>query len=738
MIISVDPAQSEDIAAFALVKQYNLHSFSLNLAAASWVTDSVNGGYKYEVEYGDETYYFVYLEPNAIVSYYNDLEDPTNFTAACDAGITLEQVDAVEESSQSYVLLFHAETLPIRNVTINVILFGDKIKDSEGQHDIPPTPSELLERIIALEEGKVDKLETTGKFAYIHTDSTQGEVAIVDGTTANTMPIRDNSGRMHSASPSAGSNDTTVATTSWATTKLGNYVDLTSVQSISGTKTYTAATYRSTKLNSTEILAKTSWTWLNGIEWRTTDSPTKRVADIRRVFDGSTNPKAHRLDLNILDTVGTEKGIAVIFPEGGNADNGNTTSAYCVSPYRTYDSSHNTDIVTIGALKNATDVVHTTGNETIAGNKTFSGQLKHQRQNPQFEFRDTVYDVTNTTFNDWHGAIFDYDKNGNITGLMGWIRYGDDIDHAKLRAVRPIRESNIAAELDVRLYNDGTACVVAPARPYANAGNSQTASDVVTKWQLEQAITIGGPSKTFSSAVITRGSGFIVVNPSIAYTDIPASAGGLDTFRVLDKNSIWYSIFGVERYPDGRIQSKMQVKGVTGNHCRINVVKASDDSEWATSPYRTYNANNTYDIVTIGSLKTSTDVVHTTGNETIAGTKTFSGVVTLNRGTLQLGTPGTTTDDGRMELYGKWPYIDFHYGATNTDRTARIWNNADGQLSFYVADTYNNYTTAILYAAGYLSVPSPVPSQSAARNITISTSNPSGGNNGDIWIKYTA
>lgn len=43
---------------------------------------------------------------------------------------------------------------------------------------------------------------------------------------------------------------------------------------------------------------------------------------------------------------------------------------------------------------------------------------------------------------------------------------------------------------------------------------------------------------------------------------------------------------------------------------------------------RTYSASNTNDVVTIGSLQASTDVVHTTGNETVAGNKTFTGLNT--------------------------------------------------------------------------------------------------------------
>ena len=123
---------------------------------------------------------------------------------------------------------------------------------------------------------------------------------------------------------------------------------------------------------------------------------------------------------------------------------------------------------------------------------------------------------------------------------------------------------------------------------------------------------------------------------------------------------------------------------------------------------------NYYDTLTITDLdssnfntliQASTDVVHTAGNETVGGNKTFSGIVTLNRGTMQIGTADATTDDGRIELYGKWPYIDMHYGATNTDYTSRIWNNADGNLRFDIKDTSNNTATMNLSSSGYVTAP---------------------------------
>ena len=63
---------------------------------------------------------------------------------------------------------------------------------------------------------KVDKLSTVGSFAYTHSAAVQGETALVDGTTSNTIPIRDGNGRMQAADPASGATDKTLVTANWA------------------------------------------------------------------------------------------------------------------------------------------------------------------------------------------------------------------------------------------------------------------------------------------------------------------------------------------------------------------------------------------------------------------------------------------------------------------------------------------------------------------------------------------
>lgn len=89
---------------------------------------------------------------------------------------------------------------------------------------------------------KVDKLTTSGDFAYTHSTGTQGETAIVDGTTSNSLPIRDGNGRIQAADPASGATDRTLVTANWVsqTGDAGpnNVVHKSGNETISGVKTF--------------------------------------------------------------------------------------------------------------------------------------------------------------------------------------------------------------------------------------------------------------------------------------------------------------------------------------------------------------------------------------------------------------------------------------------------------------------------------------------------------------------
>lgn len=103
---------------------------------------------------------------------------------------------------------------------------------------------------------------------------------------------------------------------------------------------------------------------------------------------------------------------------------------------------------------------------------------------------------------------------------------------------------------------------------------------------------------------------------------------------------------------------------------------------------RAYDANNTSDVVTIGSLQASTDVVHTTGNETIGGDKTFTGEIRKNNGGfLTINTTST------KNILGEDQYFIF----------AKVSAPASTYLNMYFFAYTRNVLNTGFYRLGYSS-----------------------------------
>lgn len=90
--------------------------------------------------------------------------------------------------------------------------------------------------------------------------------------------------------------------------------------------------------------------------------------------------------------------------------------AYATAPSTQLPSVRNepTDIVTRDFIPNDTRIVHTTGNETISGEKKFTISPVVERANPYLFLKET--DVDRTTNSGGYSALVFMDKNGENTG----------------------------------------------------------------------------------------------------------------------------------------------------------------------------------------------------------------------------------------------------------------------------------------------------------------------------------
>ena len=107
-----------------------------------------------------------------------------------------------------------------------------------------------------------------------------------------------------------------------------------------------------------------------------------------------------------IDITSNDAGVGIAYV-AGTATKGNLETV-------TSATGH-TGIATMGWVSNpstSTNVVHRTGDETLAGTKTFTDITV---SNKELHYRDTVYDWTNTSLNTWcnAGHVAWYDKTGN-------------------------------------------------------------------------------------------------------------------------------------------------------------------------------------------------------------------------------------------------------------------------------------------------------------------------------------
>ena len=89
--------------------------------------------------------------------------------------------------------------------------------------------------------GKLDKISSGSTLkAYTHTGGAQGETAVVNGTDADSIGLRDANGRMQAADPAAGATDKTLVTANWVSqtgmTRPNNVLHGSGNEEISGVK----------------------------------------------------------------------------------------------------------------------------------------------------------------------------------------------------------------------------------------------------------------------------------------------------------------------------------------------------------------------------------------------------------------------------------------------------------------------------------------------------------------------
>ena len=299
------------------------------------------------------------------------------------------------------------------------------------------------------------------------------------------------------------------------------------------------------------------------------------------------------------------------------ATTGTATTARSISAKVLHDK-----ITSITNTKaNDSDVVHKGGTETIVGTKTFSNVIF---SNKELAYKDTKYDWTNTSLDTWCDA-----------GHTSWS------DKTNSRRMHELVGTKGGVWQKVCFINE---------QPYFSVNSNRN----ITYWGT--TIAFHGTT-TFTGNVICNGTSYLKMTNLESNTTTPTSAqykhisvvandgsqvGNIQFCKRADGSfdiTIYSNIGGSN---DGtlRITSNNEVYPLN-NKTKLGNSTAKWSEVWA----NTFNGNlvgnaNTATKATqdaAGNVITTTyakgaDVVHKSGNETIAGLKTFSSWQIINMG----------------------------------------------------------------------------------------------------------
>ena len=265
-------------------------------------------------------------------------------------------------------------------------------------------------------------------------------------------------------------------------------------------------------------------------------------------------------------------------------------------------SEYSIDVVNANLDKIDAGCVNVTGNQTISGQKTwsglgqFNGNLRITNQYCTEYLRNTVVDITSPPAYslESHDIVFE-DKNGTTIGRMRfWVGSA----------------GQTVLQLETR----------------DNNGNNRyiSLSDAVDK---SNAQTITG-TKTFTDVVtVAKNDGTSrcrCVNTSLIRGTLPSADTVSGGFSTLNNNQDTLMGLNHTIMTSGAGRSNWFVRDYANSNYKEVALFSGG---YLVAPNRTYNASNTSDVVTIGSLQSSTDIVHTTGNETVGGVKTFTSLM---------------------------------------------------------------------------------------------------------------
>lgn len=224
-----------------------------------------------------------------------------------------------------------------------------------------------------------------------------------------------------------------------------------------------------------------------------------------------------------------------------------------------------------------------------------------------------------------------------------------------------------------KVTNKPTLATVATSGSYTDLSNTPTIPTKVSQLENDMGFGTGGDTsdcvhktgnetingtKTFTASPFVSGGGdtigIYLKNTAIARNEVPSTTY-YSVLRTLDKNDKILGDYVVMKTNKGATNAQINIRSEDSNGNQIinavNFSMANDNSSVSFAP----STNNKV------SLGTSTykwakvhsdDVVHTSGNETIAGNKTFSNQIYLGAGGTSYGIISAKDNNSILRLFG--------------------------------------------------------------------------------------
>lgn len=357
------------------------------------------------------------------------------------------------------------------------------------------------------------------------------------------------------------------------------------------------------------------------------------------------------------DKVTNKPTLATVATSGSYTDLSNTPTI----PTKTSDLTNDSDFAI------DSNVVHKSGNEEISGSKTFTSA-------PQVT-KASGYSIKNTAIarNDvpsklYHHTFRVYDKNDKILGEYCVEKSTTGCTLLNMNARSEDSNGNQLSEsLYLNISNDGS-----EVRFYPSSNNKVDLGMSNHKWAKiysdDVVHTSGNETiegvKTFTASPFVSNyavtNGYFTKLNTIARNEVPSQFYH-SAFRVFDKNSKTLGEYCVEKSISGSSLLHMDVhtEDSEGNDIMESVyLNLSNDG----STVSFHPAKNNRTDLGMPHYKWakiySDDVVHTSGNETINGVKSFNDIIKATNGTVQVG-----ADTGYS--------VTFNYNGNITSKQAR-------------------------------------------------------------------